>query len=255
MSTPLEQWVESVARMTRPAQIQWCDGSEEEAARIEDQMVREGQTFPLNEKIVSELFPPPQRSERRGAHGKSNVYLHARSRGRRTNQQLDGPGRSKADPRRSVRWLDERPHDVRCPVHPGTGGFAAEPHRGRGHRQRLRRRQHAHHVPHGQSCAGPPGQFLGFRSGAAFPGRSESGPPLHRALPRRKIDLEHWFRLRRQRAAREKVFRLAHRELDGARTRLDGRAHAHSGIGIALRKSDLHGGGVSERLRQDQPVP
>ena len=50
MSTPLEQWVESVARMTRPAQIQWCDGSAEEDARIKDQMVREGHTFPLNEK-------------------------------------------------------------------------------------------------------------------------------------------------------------------------------------------------------------
>ena len=50
MSTPLEQWVESTARMTRPAQIQWCDGSEEEAARIEDQLLREGSTFPLNEK-------------------------------------------------------------------------------------------------------------------------------------------------------------------------------------------------------------
>jgi phosphoenolpyruvate carboxykinase (GTP) len=50
VSTPLEQWVESVARMTRPAQIQWCDGSEQEAARIEEQLLREGQTFPLNEK-------------------------------------------------------------------------------------------------------------------------------------------------------------------------------------------------------------
>ena len=50
MSTPLEQWVESVAGMTRPAQIQWCDGSEQEAARIEEQLFAEGQTFPLNEK-------------------------------------------------------------------------------------------------------------------------------------------------------------------------------------------------------------
>ncbi len=56
MSTPLEQWVESVARMTRPAQIQWCDGSEAEAARIEDQLVREGQTFPLNEKSYPDCF-------------------------------------------------------------------------------------------------------------------------------------------------------------------------------------------------------
>ena len=50
MSTPLEQWVESVARMTRPAQIQWCDGSEAEAARIEEQLIQEERTFPLNEK-------------------------------------------------------------------------------------------------------------------------------------------------------------------------------------------------------------
>ena len=50
MSTPLEQWVESVARLTHPAQIQWCDGSEEEAARIEEELIREGRTFPLNDK-------------------------------------------------------------------------------------------------------------------------------------------------------------------------------------------------------------
>ena len=56
MSTPLEQWVESTARLTRPAQIQWCDGSEEEAARIEDQLVREGQTFPLNDKSYPNCF-------------------------------------------------------------------------------------------------------------------------------------------------------------------------------------------------------
>src|SRR5216684_3160880 len=36
--------------MTRPAAIQWCDGSEQEAARIEEQLIREGQTFRLNEK-------------------------------------------------------------------------------------------------------------------------------------------------------------------------------------------------------------
>ena len=50
MSTPLEQWVESVARMTRPDQIVWCDGSEEEAARIQQKLISEGQTLQLNEK-------------------------------------------------------------------------------------------------------------------------------------------------------------------------------------------------------------
>jgi phosphoenolpyruvate carboxykinase (GTP) len=42
--------------MTRPAQIQWCDGSEEEAAGIEDQLLREGQTFPLNDKSYPNCF-------------------------------------------------------------------------------------------------------------------------------------------------------------------------------------------------------
>ena len=50
MSTPLEQWVESSARLTRPARIEWCDGSQEEAARIEGTLIREGHTFPLNAK-------------------------------------------------------------------------------------------------------------------------------------------------------------------------------------------------------------
>ena len=56
MSTPLEQWVESAARLTRPGHIVWCDGSEEEAARIGEQMVREGRTFPLNDKTYPNCF-------------------------------------------------------------------------------------------------------------------------------------------------------------------------------------------------------
>src|SRR5579872_1550004 len=36
--------------MTRPDQIVWCDGSEEEAARIQEQLISEGHTLQLNEK-------------------------------------------------------------------------------------------------------------------------------------------------------------------------------------------------------------
>jgi len=56
VSTPLEQWVESAARLTRPRQIAWCDGSEEEASRILEQMVREGHTVPLNGKTYPNCF-------------------------------------------------------------------------------------------------------------------------------------------------------------------------------------------------------
>ncbi len=34
MATPLEEWVEEQARLTRPDNIHWCDGSEEEARRL-----------------------------------------------------------------------------------------------------------------------------------------------------------------------------------------------------------------------------
>jgi phosphoenolpyruvate carboxykinase (GTP) len=56
MSTPLEQWVESAARLTRPRQVVWCDGSEDEAARIQEQMVREGHTVPLNHGTYPNCF-------------------------------------------------------------------------------------------------------------------------------------------------------------------------------------------------------
>ena len=56
MSTPLEQWVESVAHLTQPAQIEWCDGSEKEAAGILDRLVREGHTVPLNDKTYPNCY-------------------------------------------------------------------------------------------------------------------------------------------------------------------------------------------------------
>jgi len=56
VSTPLEQWVESVASMTRPQQIVWCDGSAEELARIQEQMIREGHTVALNEKTYPNCY-------------------------------------------------------------------------------------------------------------------------------------------------------------------------------------------------------
>lgn len=34
MATPLEEWVEEIARLTQPDKIYWCDGSEEEAHKL-----------------------------------------------------------------------------------------------------------------------------------------------------------------------------------------------------------------------------
>ena len=56
MSTPLEQWVEAAANLTCPQNIIWCDGSEAEAARMQDQLIREGQTLALNPKTYPNCF-------------------------------------------------------------------------------------------------------------------------------------------------------------------------------------------------------
>ncbi len=50
MSTPLESWVEESARLTKPARVEWCDGSEQESDRLRDVMLKDGTFHELNEK-------------------------------------------------------------------------------------------------------------------------------------------------------------------------------------------------------------
>jgi len=44
----LEEWVLQVARHTRPNQIVWCDGSQEESDRLFDLLVKAGTVQRLN---------------------------------------------------------------------------------------------------------------------------------------------------------------------------------------------------------------
>ena len=50
MPTPLEIWVEESARLTKPANIVWCDGSQAENDRVVADMLRDGTFIELNEK-------------------------------------------------------------------------------------------------------------------------------------------------------------------------------------------------------------
>jgi phosphoenolpyruvate carboxykinase (GTP) len=56
VSTPLETWVEESARLTKPARTVFCDGSDEENQRMLDEMVREGNSFPLNERTYPNCY-------------------------------------------------------------------------------------------------------------------------------------------------------------------------------------------------------
>ncbi|PWB82251.1 MAG: phosphoenolpyruvate carboxykinase (GTP) [Candidatus Methylomirabilota bacterium] len=52
----LEQWVDQVARATRPDRIQWCDGSEEEHQILVEGMLRDGTLIDLNHQRYPGCF-------------------------------------------------------------------------------------------------------------------------------------------------------------------------------------------------------
>ena len=50
MPTPLERWVDETAKLTRPKNIYWCDGSEAEYNRLVQEMLETGTLLELNQK-------------------------------------------------------------------------------------------------------------------------------------------------------------------------------------------------------------
>ncbi|HEX4003312.1 MAG TPA: phosphoenolpyruvate carboxykinase (GTP) [Candidatus Acidoferrales bacterium] len=56
VSTPLEKWVEESARLTKPAKVVWCDGTEGENERLTDEMLRDGTYNELNQKTFPKSY-------------------------------------------------------------------------------------------------------------------------------------------------------------------------------------------------------
>jgi phosphoenolpyruvate carboxykinase (GTP) len=50
LATPLENWVNEAASLTKPDRIVFCDGSDEENERVLGEMLRAGDSFTLNER-------------------------------------------------------------------------------------------------------------------------------------------------------------------------------------------------------------
>jgi phosphoenolpyruvate carboxykinase (GTP) len=56
LATPLENWVDESARLTKPDRVVFCDGSEAENERIIGGMLRDGESLRLNEKTYPNCY-------------------------------------------------------------------------------------------------------------------------------------------------------------------------------------------------------
>jgi phosphoenolpyruvate carboxykinase (GTP) len=56
MATPVEQWVDEVAHLTRPAKIVWCDGSEAEYQGLIEGMLDDGTLLQLNQQTYPSCY-------------------------------------------------------------------------------------------------------------------------------------------------------------------------------------------------------
>ena len=139
------------------------------------EMVDAGTFIRLERGAAPEQLPGPLRPERRGPRRGPHVHLLEDQGRRRSDEQLDGPGRDEGDPARAVRRLHGRAHDVRHPVQHGPARLADRPNRRADHRFALRRRQHEDHDPHGRAAV----EVLGRRRVRPVPahGRHAAGTP------------------------------------------------------------------------------
>ncbi len=56
VGTPLEDWVEGAACLTKPERVVFCDGSEDENRRMIAEMIHEGHSLELNEKTYPNCY-------------------------------------------------------------------------------------------------------------------------------------------------------------------------------------------------------
>src|ERR1051326_4745107 len=83
-------------------------------------------------------------------------------------------------------------------------------------------------------------------------GRVGPAAAVYLPFPAGQFDLVVWVGIWGKCVARKEMPRAAHRELSRAATAMDGRAHAAFGGDGAKRTQDVCGGGVSQRVWQDE---
>ena len=115
------------------------------------------------------------------------------------------------------------------PLFHGPGRFPSGQNRHGAHRLHLRCAEHGHHDPRGPEGVGCPGRQQRLGQGLHCKCEIDAGEALYLPLPGGQHYYLRELRLRRKRAAGQKVLRSAYRLLPGQERGLDGRAYAHPG--------------------------
>ncbi|MFZ5801088.1 MAG: phosphoenolpyruvate carboxykinase domain-containing protein, partial [Candidatus Omnitrophota bacterium] len=56
MLTPAEKWVKDMAKLTKPDKIYWCDGTDEERLRLEEEAIKTGEVIRLNKERLPDCI-------------------------------------------------------------------------------------------------------------------------------------------------------------------------------------------------------
>ncbi len=252
-SRALADWVAECATLTQPDHVVWCDGSEDERQRLTSQAVQRGVLIPLNQKK------------------RPNCYLHRSNPNdvARTEQltfictptkEAAGPTNNWSDPAATYakmrRWFTGSMRGRTMYVIPYIMGPLGSPFSKVGveitdsiyvalnmrimTRMGARRPRTARRVRR-------------FQPRTALHARPQSRAPIDLSLSPGQHDLVDRQRLRRQRAAQQKMFRVADCELGRQDRGMAGRAHAHPRCAGSQGRDHLCRRRLPERLRQDQP--
>ena len=232
MATPLEKWVEEAARLTKPERVVWCDGSEAENQRILGEMLEQSDSVTLNDKTYPNCYLH-RSSPNDVARTEHLTFICSRNKedAGPTNNWMD-PGAAKykvgalLDGAMRGRTMYVVPYimgPVNSPISKAGVEVTDSPYVVANMRIMARM---------GKVAMERIGASSDFVPGLHSIGDLDPDAALHRAFPGGKADLERRLWLRRERAAGKEVFRAAHRQRDGARTGLDGRAYADPGPGI-----------------------